>query len=374
MHSWAVKHAPKKFVDLKFSNEKHYQVLSWFKNKSQFKKCVIFGPMGCGKYSLVLTCAKLFKYNAIILDEDEALEKVANASTTLDGKRNLIVADEQFIKNKYVFNKLKYAKIPVVFISTETYLNDNAIQMFKIFKPTMQVCLDIAENVLKKEKMQLSTTLIMKVIDECDYDLRNILNTLQIVCYTQNETFSGQNFQKISTLNKFHFINRLVKNKLSNNEIIENYSPFAIDTLRTGVKDLFFQLNHICDLYEASSMCDIYNHEYKWLHAKQYNIICNYYKNQPLFEYMKNETVAEEYDYERSWYSNLFESSHAVEHLQTILRSKEEKSLTEPEKKIMKIKVIKEELKTEKVLRYKSKKLSSNSIKRDLKTSDFMKW
>ena len=178
--------------------------------------------------------------------------------------------------------------------------------------------------------------------------------------------------------NKLTRANRVLFNILDNDILEDEYDKWMFEYILDKIKLDKMTRKQIIHFYEANSAADLYEQDKKWIALKNLNRICseNYFNKDIVDFAMKDDKKdIEQYDYDRSFYSKLYEETSAVSHLQKILKLKNEDDLIDREKEILKIPVIKEvpEVK-ENVLRYKIKKFASNAIKKDLKYDDFIKF
>lgn len=368
MECWSIKYRPKKFTDLKFSNDVYFELLKWFKEKKRDNICNINGASGIGKTSLAIICAQITNFYPIELDNCN----IVNLSSiltmnhyNLNKTNNCLIVNEYFLKNEYLLKKLQKSKIPVILITNEMYLKH--IKTFKINKPTLHICLNICTNILKLERKYISNQILLKIIKECNYDIRFLLNTLQLILYSDKIDIACDNLILTKNL-MFNYAN-LLNNRYKIIDLENAYKQsFVSDTLFNGVIQHNMSLNILKNIVDCRSLSDIMPDNLKFINLIPYN------NSKLQFTFTKfPQSTMQPYSLlpQRIFYSKLYNNDTALDHLKTILKQYDTVLLTQKELDILKRTVPLNIKNKSRIFRYKFKKLTINTIRQDISLDEF---
>lgn len=371
MECWSIKYKPKKFTDLKFSNDIYFELLKWFKEKKKDNICNINGPYGIGKTSLAIICAQITNFYPIELNNSNIINLnsiLTMNNYNLNKTNNCLIVNEYFLKNEYLLKKLQKSKIPVILITNEMYLKH--IKTFKINKPTLNICLNICTNILKLERKHISNQILLKIIKECNYDIRFLLNTLQLISYSDKIEVNYDNL----TLTKnptFNYDN-LLNNRYKTINLENAYKQsFISDTLFNGVIQYNTSLNVLKNIVDYRSLSDIVPDNFKFINLIPYN------NSKLQFSFIKFPQLnIQPYPLlsQRMFYSKLYDNITTLNHLKTILKQYDTILLTKKELDILKKTVPLDIKNKSKIFRYKFKKLTINTIKQDISLDEFIRF
>jgi replication factor C subunit 1 len=171
---------------------------------------LLSGPNGIGKTLTVELLIKKYDLNPIILNPDEKANKDYIMKTIIPSikrqksftnKQNIFVIHDIDCYDDYGFISsvvacLKETKIPVIATCNDRY--DQSL------KPLISYCLDVkfqkpnttevvkfVKPIIKKEDITMSDVKLNQIIEDANYDIRNILNNLQLLIGGNTKITSG---------------------------------------------------------------------------------------------------------------------------------------------------------------------------------------
>lgn len=182
---WFIRHGPVKFTELKFFDDSGFKALEWLKNAQKGYILNIYGPVGCGKTSLVFSIAKALKYKVIEYEsiQQEDLKTIGKYKS-FENLKPLILVDESDIT--FNFNLQKFYGLNVPVILTSTNLINKDINYIKVQIPNSEIILNTARNILRQENRVLDDRFILRLCEVCNYDFRLVINYCQVFSKSPN--------------------------------------------------------------------------------------------------------------------------------------------------------------------------------------------
>ena len=197
---WSEKHRPKKIIDMVGNEESRKSFVEWLtKWKIGVKPILLVGPPGIGKTTLAHLAAKEFGYDLIGMNASDVrnksnIEELLSpllGNTSLLGKPMIFVDEVDGIHGRSDFGGveallkiLKEPTIPIILAAN----SDDSDKMKNIKKTAKTVYLKpvpprllhlYLNKVLKEEGAKLSPGTIIKIIMDCNGDIRSLLNMAQ---------------------------------------------------------------------------------------------------------------------------------------------------------------------------------------------------
>ncbi|ORD92920.1 hypothetical protein ECANGB1_2303 [Enterospora canceri] len=217
--------------------------------------------------------------------------------------------------------------------------------------------------ILKKEGIVLPSHVLQRIAEECDYDIRSIINNMQLICYNVDD-LSAKTGKLTGYENIFVKSRRILQNRIKLKELEELHEMYLPENILSGIEENVKMETWYKATY-ALSECDCFELDFRFLSLKP---LCNTnYK----YKYKRRiTTTTEKYDRDRTFYSKLYEIDQAREHLQDILKNVENPN--EIEQAILKKPVKMKQVAENKTLRYVFKKTATNVIKKDISYAEFM--
>ncbi|KAL6122047.1 hypothetical protein NUSPORA_00933 [Nucleospora cyclopteri] len=363
---WFIKYAPQKFTQLKFSNEVHLNTLKWLKNGNS-KILNLHGPIGVGKTSLAKLTAKVLKFYPIEVDHNNIInisEIIKNTTTYLNNRSPLLIVDEPIISTTKILRMIKNTKIPVILTTSQLFLK--GYETFKIFKPSLETVIDIAKPILKKENKIINESEIIKIAESCDFDIRSILNTLQLFLPETKIDFVKFSF----STNNFYACKQILTKNMNFSQLENFYSRTVLETCLTSFLETNKSIYKLIAVYNSISNTDLFQYDSQFISLKKFCRTTNNFvftRDFPLEINSKDAKVQE-----RHFYKKLMKINCAKRHLKSILLKINKKYLNEEEIEIINSTTESLEINEKKTFRYKYKKLATNSIKKDLTMKDFL--
>jgi len=175
-------------------------LLTWDKGSKKGKCALVYGLNGQGKSLLVDLILKKHCYHAIHLtpDDDRSKENIQNSikqflhmKKTFDDKENvLVISDIDSSGGDYGFISaivecIKETEIPIICICDDKF-NQNLKPLLphcfdvKLVKPKYAEIYQLVYKVVTEEKIKISKSIVDKLIEQANGDIRFILNSLQL--------------------------------------------------------------------------------------------------------------------------------------------------------------------------------------------------
>ncbi len=258
---WFIKYQPKKFSDLIFSSDVHFDTLKWLKNWKKGQVLELKGSVGSGKTTLALAVTRALKYNPIeYSSEDLDLKKYCNQPTgTLDNKKNLLIIDEPFI-NPYTVHVVKKGNVPVILTTSELYIKN--VETLKVPKPTYETILKIVKKISKEEDFGYTQASVLKTIKSLDFDIRAVINFLQLTSRSKTKT---PIFLFKHDKNIFQICKNIFKSKLPFSTLEAFYSSKTTEMCLNFALENIYDLKQLSDTVESFSASDLLLRESEFL-------------------------------------------------------------------------------------------------------------
>ena len=224
-------------------------VFNWIQHPTT-KLCLIHGPTGIGKSLCVkLICHELNIQPYYIDNSQENVDinilKSMNRINSMTNKKNYIIIEEiDTISNiiiDEIIKDINNIHIPIICIGNTNYIpsmkviSDKIIN-FKMFAPYNNEILTFLYPILRENKISLKQNELNDIINNCNCDVRYILNTLEMMTYGKN---NEMNIKDNTSLNMFDISKGLFDMDKS---IDEKYNLFFLEY---SIMPLFIQENYI---------------------------------------------------------------------------------------------------------------------------------
>ena len=275
----------------KNTNQESKEISKGKENKSKNICALLSGPSGIGKTLTVELFIKKYDLNPITLGPDDKVDKEYILKTIIPSlqnkksyskKNNIFVIhdidcydDYGFIS--YVINCFKETKIPVIATCNNRY--DQSLKPItpycfdvKFQKLSMNDIIQFLKPIIKLEGISINEIKIKQLIEDFDYDLRSVLNNLQLYNAKASSTLNTSTNGKDKTNSNIFEITKLFMSQnieidekqtlyWLNNDIIplmihENY-PFN----NIKMKNDAIYLNNISTSIASLSDLDIFEKE-----------------------------------------------------------------------------------------------------------------
>lgn len=175
---WFIKHKPMKFTDLEFVDDSGFKILAWLKHARKGSILGVYGPVGCGKTSLVYAAAKALGYSVVEFNSIKEEElKILGTVSSVDSAKQLLLVDEADTLSPILPRKFFNLHSPVIFTSTNFIPKD--IETLKILPSGSDIILSIIKRILKSEVVSMDDRFIVRLCELCNYDVRSVINYCQ---------------------------------------------------------------------------------------------------------------------------------------------------------------------------------------------------
>lgn len=180
---WFIRHHPRRFTELIFSTDVHLRFLQWLRGARHGGVLHLSGPSGSGKTTLVRAAAGALGYCVVEITDEMLVdieEHVRHRGTALDGRPRLLVVDEIAAQGlALLLRSAKNAAVPLVI--TSSTLRTHSIQLLKVERPTTDGIHGVLHGIGKAEGLSVDARLIGKIAEQCDHDMRAVINYAQLL-------------------------------------------------------------------------------------------------------------------------------------------------------------------------------------------------
>lgn len=277
---WSEKYRPRKFTELIFAKNLHCDALRWLRNWTpQSKYLLICGPPGYGKTSLVHIIGKMLDYHTVEINSScyrtaELSERILSVSDmqTVTNKRNLILVDEvENIAQDVAFVQLllKNAarmKAPIIFTCNDKLgIPVKHFDVINVHQLSPVHVMDRVTQILRGEGVVFDLYAVLGLVEECNCDLRSILNILQVLAHDRviiskirvEKTVQKSDFKIIEEIPNVH------------TRRFEHYArccnPRVVSLISTNYSGLDASLRSVAEIANALSMSDMLPAQYSFL-------------------------------------------------------------------------------------------------------------
>lgn len=359
---WFLKHRPKRFTEVEFSDDSNFKVLEWLKTHRNGGLLHITGGIGIGKTSLVYMAAKACKFKVIEYSELSAEQTKALGNRTIDGLSCLILVDEADISSVHFIPK--FGDIPVIYTSTNSFQD-----CIKIMKPDNQLILRIVKRILKNERKNIDDRVILKLCQICSSDIRAVINYCQLFsCVPEFRDFKA--IERFPSYSLTYACKLIFSKRLCFEELEGMYSDKLASIAMSNISNRSLDPNSLKS-FESFSEIANYSEKYKFIsldHVNKVKIDYEYIKDVPIEEPRKQ--GHKDPIHFLPFYKRSLQNKASVRHLQRIFLHYNMKDLSGIDKEIneyMDLNVI-----DSREFKYKFSPGSSCAVKRDISINELL--
>lgn len=370
MSAWFIKHKPRKFTELLFSDDNGFKILSWLENAKRGSVLNIYGSVG--KCCILHSAAKALRYNIL---EYETLKDLKTLNgRNLDGESNLLLVYESDMVSGTTPQKIlnQNITIPVVFITSNTIIINpqTKVEFIKIQALRYDVILHVVKKILKAESKTLSNTLILHLCDLCNGDIRSIINYCQLYSQCNIQATDLRMIEKVTVPTITSICRSLLSKRMRLKQLENLYSEKAVNMCLRSVLENSKDQN-VLKTIESISELSLYPEQFRFLSLDHLNKVTSE------FIYKKEEEICikNTHGHENPLqflplYDRKLQNRESVLHLQEIFRTYNIKDLSDIDREIY------EYIDTKpidiRVFKYKYNFGSSSSVKRDISFKEFL--
>lgn len=287
---WSEKYRPDNFESI-ILNQYNRQILNNIVEYNVIPNLLLHGPPGTGKTTTIINLINTYqkKYNQINksliihlnASDDRGIDIIRNTIYNFVTSKNMFVNGVKFVildevdymtkaaqsALKYLINynipNVKYclicnyiSKIDQALLNEFCKIKFNNLPYEDIFK--------YINNINIKENLKLNENYISSIIKYYDYDIRSMINHLQLNIFTKNIILEDKIYEKIYNITKnsklkfinfYNYISNIeIKYKISKNTIIKNYLNYILT-----IKDNLLNSNILTNLEFIIHSLEPYN-------------------------------------------------------------------------------------------------------------------
>lgn len=276
---WFIKYMPRSFTELTFSTDVHFKVLNWLKNNKYGGVLHIIGTSGIGKTSLVKASVKVFKYNLIEITDvnvNNFKEIIKTKNSIINNNRNAVLIDESIIG--FVDNflaSIENTKVPLIITSSGLYLKK--IETLRIELPKLQNVNFLVKKILTNEKTYINDKIIYKLAEWCKYDLRMIINYLQLIHKVPEFVTLSNRLEKSIGNNIFQKCKLLLSRRMRFEDLEKLYESKVIKFLYNSIISRHNNIDEISNIILKISEINAISPIYQFLELEGFNRLrCEY--------------------------------------------------------------------------------------------------
>jgi len=237
-------------------------IFNWI-NSPTTKLCLIDGPTGIGKSLCIkLICNELniqsYYVDNLYENVDMNILKSLNRINPMTNKKNYIIIEEIDTISNLILDEIvkdiNNIHVPIICISNTNYIPSmkpilDKITNFKMFSPYENEILTFLYPILRENKILLKNNELNDIINNCNRDIRYILNTIEMMKYDKNKINNNKiNFKDHTSLNMFEISKGLFD---MDNTFDKKYNLFFLDY---SIMPLFIQENYINNTFNVKDI------------------------------------------------------------------------------------------------------------------------
>ena len=237
-------------------------IFNWISSPTT-KLCLIDGPTGIGKSLCIkLICDELniqsYYVDNLYENIDINILKSLNRINPMTNKKNYIIIEEiDTISNSVldeIVKDINNIHVPIICISNTNYIPSiksitDKITNFKMVSPYDNEILTFLYPILRENKIFIKQNELNDIINNCNRDIRYILNTIEMMTYDKNKNNINEiNFKDHTSLNMFEISKRLFD---MDKTFDEKYNLFFLEY---SIMPLFIQENYINNTFNVKDI------------------------------------------------------------------------------------------------------------------------
>lgn len=202
---WILKYRPRTLDEVVDQEEAKQKIVSWLKawqtgNLPEKRALLLHGPAGCGKTSLVEAAARTLGFEIFEMNASdsrrkadiERMAKIASMTTSLKGKRKIVLLDEIDGLDprtdeggvEAIVNVIKTTKNPIIMTANNPYQEHlRAIRDLSEVVPMKRLTesnvVTVLERICKAEKLVCDSQALKEIAKRSEGDLRSAINDLE---------------------------------------------------------------------------------------------------------------------------------------------------------------------------------------------------
>lgn len=208
--TWADKHAPQTLSEIKGHSTTVKKIKKWVETWEEGKKekpILLHGPPGSGKTAIVQAIKKQYEWELLELnasdtrnkDKIERIAGNASTSTTLSGKKRIILLDEVdglFRKDhggtRAINKVIKETEVPIILTANDAYDKKlrtirNKCQLIQVKKVHPSTIAKLLKKIAETEEVQANKETLKQIAKSSQGDVRGAINDLQALAEGRNE-------------------------------------------------------------------------------------------------------------------------------------------------------------------------------------------
>lgn len=260
--NWSEKYKPKKFTELLFTNNTHFEALKWLKTWSTDSPILIIsGPTGHSKTLLIRLICKLTNHRLVSLDsysfKNDNYAYTSSVNSVLNQKILILLEEVEDSFYKDLLKERNKYKVPIVITCYDKYnpiFLNNIFMVLEVKKLTNTLVVTRINEILRKENIFFNQRELINLVEQSNCDLRSILNTLELFKRCRNTNV-------IKVRNSFQVINDILSHGIQN---IEDISLPILSLVHTNYLESS-EIEDISKISELYSLTNLLPSQYSFL-------------------------------------------------------------------------------------------------------------